>query len=239
MRVAMRAAGALQSAARNEHNWNFAVNGESRTLEQAVRDHDGVVFDVGSNIGQWATQALSRIEGRELHCFEAAPEPFRALQTAVGNREDVYLNNYALGARPGEIEFNYCAGNPEISSRYFPRHYGAGASEPIIVPVTTGDAYCTEREIDQIAMLKIDVEGMECEVLAGFASILGAHRIGIIQFEYGFGWVGARRYLKDACDLLAGVGYRVFRQYPDGDDLLAYTEADEDFRPRNFIAKLT
>ena len=123
-----------------------------------------------------------------------------------------------------------------FSSRYISAWFQRSTIERVKVRVTTGDDYCKSRGIDRIAMLKVDVEGMDHEELAGFKTMLQERRVSVVQFEYGLGYIGARRYLKDVCALLSGHGYDVLRQFPDGLKTYAYREEDEDFRGRNFVA---
>lgn len=238
VRAASRIGVVVQNAVRNQYNWDFEVNGESLTLEHALRDHNGVVFDIGSNTGQWATQALPRLHGTPLHCFEAIPAIFQQLQANLaGGDEPIYLNNIALGSEVGTVEFNYCHQTPDVSSRYgIPSKYAQGTIERVTAQITTGDEYCEFQGIDRISMLKVDVEGMEYEVLAGFRSMLENRRVGVVQFEYGFGYIGARHYLEDVCALLSRAGYELFRQFPEGLESFTYTEEEEDFRARNFVA---
>ena len=236
VRAADRVAVVIRNAVENQYNWEFDLNGESLTLERALSEHSGEVFDVGANVGQWAKQALPRLNGRSLHCFEAVPAIFRQLQTNLAGDPRVRINNQALGNEIGEIDFDYCHESPEVSSRYTSAWYQRTMVERVTARVTTGDDYCTASGIDRIAMLKVDVEGMEYEVLAGFKTMLQNRRISVVQFEYGLGYIGARRYLKDVCELLTGFGYDVFRQFPDGLESYAYREADEDFRARNYVA---
>jgi FkbM family methyltransferase len=237
VRAADRVARAIQNAVRNQYNWNLEVNGEALTLELALRRYPGAVFDVGSNYGQWARVALSRIGGRELHCFEVVPAISEELRKNLSGATNVHINDVGLGGEVSTIEVNYYRDEPSVSSRYgIPDENRRGAIERVSVQITTGDNYCRSRGVDRIAMLKVDVEGMECEVLEGFGSMLEHKRIGVVQFEYGFGYIGARRYLGDVCALLSEAGYALYRQFPDGLEPFTYSLADEDFRPRNFVA---
>ena len=55
--------------------------------------------------------------------------------------------------------------------------------EKIDVEVRTLDSYCSEKGIQNIAFLKIDVEGFEEDVLLGANSLLKSQNIGLILFE--------------------------------------------------------
>jgi FkbM family methyltransferase len=237
MRAATRLAFVILNAARNQYNWDFYANGEVWTVRWAMDNFDGAVIDVGANEGQWASSALPYLGDRPLHCFEIVPEIYDRLRVNLSPIKQVTLNQVGLGDRPGMIEFNHCVTTPEVSSRYeITSTFRSGVIERIAVAVTTGDSYCKSSGIDKIALLKIDVEGMEYEVLAGFSHFLATGRVAAIQFEYGAGYIAGRHYLKDVCDLLTASGYEVFRQYPKGIEPFIYSDLDEDFRARNFVA---
>jgi len=51
------------------------------------------------------------------------------------------------------------------------------------VPIETLDAYCRDRKIGRIDILKIDTQGFEDECLAGAAELLQEGRIGMIKLE--------------------------------------------------------
>ena len=55
--------------------------------------------------------------------------------------------------------------------------------EKVDVKVRTLDSYCSEKGIQSIAFLKIDVEGFEEDVLLGANSLLKSQNIGLILFE--------------------------------------------------------
>lgn len=237
VRAAARASEITLNAVRNQYNWDFAVNGEAWTLRRCLPGYPGAVFDVGSNRGQWALQALRYLDGRPLHCFEAVPATCAELRRTLPPSADVTVNAVALGSTAGTADFNYCRTTSDVSSRYaIPPEFRDRSTESVAVRVQTGDGYCEERDIDRIAMLKVDVEGMEYEVLEGFASMLDERRVGVVQFEYGTGYIGARRYLGDVCALLEASGYSLFRQFPRELEPFTYTERDEDYRARNFVA---
>jgi len=239
VRAAMRASFLILNAGNNQYNWNFEANGEVWTVKWAVRTHPGVLFDVGSNQGQWAMAALPHLAGRPLHCFEAVPETFDRLRANLSGRPGITLNDVGLGSEPDNIVFHHSTVTPEVSSRYnIADEYQDSRDREIEVRITTGDEYCRSHGVDRIALLKVDVEGMEYEVLDGFRAMFRQQKVGAVQFEYGEGYIGARRYLEDICELLQGAGYDLFRQYPRGLEPFRYSTKDENFQGRNFVAAL-
>jgi len=76
-------------------------------------------------------------------------------------------------------------------------------------------------------------------VLEGAQSLVSEGRIGVIQFEYNWRWIGARRFLKDAFDTLGGCGYRIGKVTPRGVECYgAWHPELETFREGNYLAYL-
>jgi hypothetical protein len=64
-----------------------------------------------------------------------------------------------------------------------------------------------ERGIDQIDILKIDVEGAENRVLKGFCARFSDRRITLIQFMYGHRNIFSHFLLLNFCCLLRDMGF--------------------------------
>jgi hypothetical protein len=100
------------------------------------------------------------------------------------------LNHLALSDKNGSIRlhvyddalssFNSQAARPL-------KNYGLDF-EPVGVeetPATTVDDYCESNRIEQIDLLKIDVEGAEFQVLQGARRMLQSKRVRCLTFEFG------------------------------------------------------
>ena len=175
----------------------------------------GSVFaDVGANLGLytlWAARCVSA-EGR-VHAFEPMPDVRECL------RRNVELNRFscveivgsALGAEPGCVTLNRVEGGSGRTSRYV--HGAAGSLE---VPVATLDLYFRERPPP--ALLKIDVEGMELQVLLGSRALLTSGSAPVVVFEAGSDcWRRPEPPTASWLGLLADAGgYRVFALTPRG-----------------------
>jgi hypothetical protein len=86
----------------------------------------------------------------------------------------------------------------------------------------------------------MDIEGHELFALRGAQKCLANHRIGGLLFEFGFGNINSRTFLKDFWDLLSP-DFRIYRVTPSGIPLLIneYYEDLEYFRgATNYIAEL-
>ena len=75
---------------------------------------------------------------------------------------------------------------------------------------------CIEHNIEQIDLLKIDVEGHELRVLKGAKASLANGTIHTVIFEYGSSFVDAQASLKEVYDLLAKDGFKLYRLWNFG-----------------------
>lgn len=146
--------------------------GEVRLFRRLCRPGD-VAVDAGANIGAH-TVALARLvgEGGCVVAFEPQPVIFQMLcaNVAVNGLANVIARHAALGAGAGRVVF------PWIDYRA-PQDYGAvpllNASQGVYVDVKPLDAAF---EFDRLRLLKIDVEGMEADVLRGARPVIARTR---------------------------------------------------------------
>ena len=235
LRYIARGAEKYLRAYNNQRNWDAKFNGEAHALRLITSRCEGDIIDVGANEGQWASMALEAISDRPLHCFEPARSNFETLRQNLGSRPNVVLNHCGLGEETKDIEFNFYPDSPTRSTAFFVED--RYKKERISVSIVRGDDYVSQKDIHKISFLKIDVEGMEIEVLRGFAGTMKAGKIQAVQFEHGQYHIITRHFLKDFVDLFRASHYGVFRILPHGLQALHYdVESDERFTGENFLA---
>ena len=126
-----------------------------------------VVFDIGANVGEFLTRIRVNLPAAVMHVFEPSPEVFQVLQRTAGELPGVTLNNIAMGPRREERLLQEHTAS-QMSSLLPP---GPAAWSEVrretSVRVETVDAYCAERGIPSIDLLKIDTQGYDLEVLRG------------------------------------------------------------------------
>jgi FkbM family methyltransferase len=142
--------------------------------------------DVGANVGSYTVLAAA-VVGARVVAVEPVAATFGHLQRNVAiNRgaEGVRTVRCGLGARPGELAFTTDADtvNHVVASG----EAGAG----VMVPVTTLDDLCAG---EAPALIKIDVEGYEREVVAGGSRTLRAAGLLAVLMETNgsglrYGW---------------------------------------------------
>jgi FkbM family methyltransferase len=234
-RLLCRTSAAIVRSSKN-YNYDMRTNGEEELLRR-LRGKLAVIFDVGANRGDWTAKALEYHPTARIHAFEIAPASFALLKDFGDRHATVIANPIGLADKPGTVTLNVSAVNSTISSMV------AGPEIHLDIPwttqsgtVTTGDLYCRERGITAIDLLKIDVEGAEHLVLKGFADMLTAASIRIIQFEYGMTNIYSHFLLIDFYRLLEGHGYVIGKIMPNGVAFKSYAPQDEDFLGPNYLA---
>lgn len=157
------------------------------------------VVDVGANVGQWSTMLLDLVTPEKLIVVEPQPAAFEKLQVLFGMRKNVALHRVAVGAAEGVTKFRVTrdtTGGSVLPPRDEMRELvGANwtVESEIEVKITTLDALL--QNVAEISLLKIDVQGLENEVLAGAAQSLTRTNFVLIELNYmrqyeGGSWFG-------------------------------------------------
>jgi FkbM family methyltransferase len=241
-RTVVRAARYVLLRARLDYPNDMSVNGEpalQRWVLALAPGGEVHVADVGANVGRWsrslltAAAAAGRARDIRLHAFEPDAGAYAGLERILGGTSAV-LNAAAVSDRPGESDFHVVA--PGAGTNSLHRAPGVTAATET-VRTTTLDAYAAEAGIPCFALVKVDTEGHDLAVLRGARGLLAGHRIAVVQFEYNHRWVFARAFLRDAFDLLAGLGYRVGKLTPLGVEFYPGWDPDlETFVEGNYVA---
>ena len=195
----------------------FYESHEPRELaftERFLRPGD-VVLDVGGHVGIFTLVAASAVgNGGEVHTFEPVPQNFRMLEENVrlNGFTQVHLNRTAVGAELGEASFGLPEVVPDLGETSA-MYTSGGTVRPVKVPVTTLDAYVGEHLGSKpIRLLKIDVEGLEPAVLAGFERRLADDPPDAILLEVNLEMLARQETEgRDVVDRLRKAGYRLYR----------------------------
>jgi FkbM family methyltransferase len=143
----------------------------------------GAVFlDVGANLGFFSLLAAKLVgPSGSVHAFEPVPAQHRHLveNISLNHAANVRVNQVAISDRDGTAEiFVSQSWNAGVHS-LFP------ISDAISDQVTTStlDRYCSDNDVHQADVVKIDVEGAETLVLRGATGLLGSGRRPFIVLE--------------------------------------------------------
>jgi FkbM family methyltransferase len=213
-------------------NWDSATNGEKWLLERLGAFAPSCVFDVGANEGEWTRLARAAFPSATVYAFELIPSTFARLAQNLEGVDGVVLNNFGLSNEDGTVQAKSYLGDSGISSLLdYPHPWPSSWTE---AQVRRGDEVARDLHIN---ILKIDTEGAEPMVLAGFEQTLAGGKVDVIQFEYGGGWLLSGGTLKDACATLERHNFAVGKLYPNHVAFKDYELTDEDFRGfNNYVA---
>jgi FkbM family methyltransferase len=178
-----------------------------------VLDHlePGDVFlDVGANIGAFAIPAARRVgpAGRVI-AVEASPRVAACLErnVSLNQLQNIVICQVAAGETTGKT----------VSFFEAPvERFGMGSLTPVRggtpTPVETRrlDDLLAGLGVDRVKILKIDVEGFECEAFRGAENLLRSAHAPAVLFEF-YDWAEqAARQAGDAQRVLLEFGYRIW-----------------------------
>lgn len=196
---------------------NDKVSGEKLFLRRFREVTKGVVLDIGANIGLYSKTLYEVNNSLRIYCFEPHPLTFLELQKNL--KYDVTSINAAVGNEKGTVKLYDYAQEKDSSTH-------ASLYRDVIEKIHKGsvceynirsiklDDFCRENNIQQIDLLKIDVEGHELEVLKGFENYIRQNKVNMIHFEFNEMNVISRVFFRDFWDFLPE--YEFYRMLPDG-----------------------
>ncbi len=91
-----------------------------------------------------------------------------------------------------------------------------------------------EQNIEYVDYVKIDVEGMDLQVIKGFEDLL--RKVRVVQFEYGIFNISSHDLLADFCRYLNGNGFIVGKIFPKYVSFFEYDFHMENFHGSNYVA---
>jgi FkbM family methyltransferase len=185
---------------------------EARFLDRWLRPGDTMV-DVGAHVGLFVLYGARQVgPSGVVHAFEPVPYNYERLvaNVALNGYDNVRLNRAAVGDRAGEVSLGLYeqssvgtgTGGYSVDGQY-------GSS--ITAPLVKLDDYLADSVEGRVRLLKIDVEGLEPQVLDGLAETLRASPPDAIMFE-----LFARMLEKhgsrpgELYELLEDAGYRLY-----------------------------
>lgn len=179
-----------------------------------------VIIDVGANVGDTVAAYLEAFASARVHAFEPNPEAARTLAERFERETRVTPHQLAVGGRPATATlhaFTNSAMSSILPMADVGRGYVDGPVERVVdvsVPMTTLDAFCREKTIEQVDILKIDTQGAELDVLAGASELLTTGRVRLLLCEIVFVpvYIGQAPYFELA-RLLDSFGYDLYDFY--------------------------
>jgi FkbM family methyltransferase len=140
------------------------------------------ILDIGANDGSTALELTHRFPTARIFSFEPHPTTYALLTANTSGNPHIHTVNSAVGAIPGTLPMTvYTESRVNTLKPSFHADGRFQPTTPIHVPVATVDIFCTQNDIEEIDLLKIDTEGFDLHVLQGATSILER---GAVRFIY-------------------------------------------------------
>lgn len=123
------------------------------------------IVDLGANVGASVAFFRLRYPRADIVACEPSPDVFQRLEENVGSMRGVTLRRTAVADRNGSVPFR-------VSEHSLTSSMVAGApGREIKVESATLDSLLEESSIEQLDLLKIDIEGAEFGVLSAFSGL--------------------------------------------------------------------
>lgn len=181
---------------RNYHNFpvefdfyasvKVAAKAERRGIENTILRHsikllsnrnsenDLVILDVGANFGYlslvWASTIL---KNGNIHAFEPNRQVYNSFQKSINENKldkSIHLNNLAVGKKDGFV--NLYSSSTSSNTLNISESIGPESS----IRMISLDSYVEKNEIESCDLIKIDVDGIEYEILKGAENLLKKFR---------------------------------------------------------------
>lgn len=199
------------------HHFNPSSDSSHEIYQLLRSEIRPVIFDVGAHHGETASAFSNLFPSADLYCFEQFEESFFELKKNSSNYPTATLEQIGLSDNSGRHEFHSNANSATNSLLQLENRAADIWANRSLVPITkvacnflTLDKYLEEKNIKQIDLLKIDVQGAELKVLKGAKSAFETNRIRNVYMEILIGdTYYCQEKFSDTLNVLDSLGFRL------------------------------
>lgn len=212
--------------------------GERKLLRQILRKGD-IFIDIGANVGLFSIIASKAVgaSGR-VFSIEPSPRTFCILtkQVIANGLKNVTSRNLGISSCNGRLKLNECNSSNGLYAS-FGRPISNSEHFPTEVPVLTLDEFiASEAPGTRIALIKIDVEGWEPEIIKGGTKTLSGDDAPDLIIEYCEAALTVNSANSQLLFLMIqSLGYDQYEIDPSS-GILSFLPVGRDFEYRNVFA---
>lgn len=139
-------------------------------MKTFVKPND-IIVDIGANIGYYALLEGKKADKGMIYAVEPIPKNNSLLRKNVelNNYKNVSVFQYAVGDKDGIGRMNVCDKGNWCS---FTKNPNSNIVEEIEVPLITLDSFVKQNIQKNPNLVRMDVEGYECQIIKGMKKIL-------------------------------------------------------------------
>jgi FkbM family methyltransferase len=198
---------------------NRKISGESFFLEKLTQFYaeEFIVFDIGANIGNYSSEIKQMNPKSLIYAFEPHPSNYAVLEK-VAEKNSFFVFNYGCGSE-NQVMKLYDYGDHRNGSSHASIHkeviekiHNSKATSHDIKIIKL-DEFLAHQNIQQINLVKIDVEGNEYNVIQGLSKFIAQGNIDIIHFEFNSMNLYSKHSMRDFFDILSN--YNLYRMLPN------------------------
>lgn len=159
----------------------FSDRSELLALEEIFLDGEydislpsdpAVIVDLGANAGQASRFFRSRYPDARIIAVEPDPSTFAHLRRNLGDDGNAVTRQVAVTAAPGEVRLRRF-----LDASWMTQVTEGGDDDTVAVAGMTLDDVLTEEGVDRVGLLKVDIEGLEIDVLTAGAALRRADTV--------------------------------------------------------------
>lgn len=119
-------------------------------------DNKEVIADLGAFTGDTILDYIDTYDKyKKIYCYEVTPETFQELNNNLGSFDNIVFRNKGVSNMSGTMYLNYSIGGASCNS--------IGSDSGVQIDTVTLD----EDIQDKITLIKMDIEGAECQAIEG------------------------------------------------------------------------
>lgn len=156
----------------------YRVDGDSELRLNYDLNKESVVFDFGGFKGDFAADIFCRYKST-IYVFEPVPKYAKGIEKRFNGNKDVKIFPFGLAEKDENLILNLTG---DASSHVQDKK--RLGTETINAQLKNAEAFLIEHKIEQIDLMKINIEGAEYDLLENFARLNWFSKIKNLQIQF-------------------------------------------------------